>query len=75
MTLHVYRDLPATLRGSALEAHSGWPRTWQAPDPHAAQRTARHLRATIALGGLDALYGVEVRGAVVEVTRHEGVGE
>ena len=48
----LYTSLPADLRGNALEAHSGWPRTWTTPDHERGMHVRTALTSIIALSGI-----------------------
>lgn len=56
MTVDYYNALPAALRGSALESHTGWPRTWTAPDHETAVDVLVTLIAVMKAGGVNHLY-------------------
>ena len=49
---NIYTDLPATLRGSNLESHTGWPRTWTTTDTDDAVNVAAALADIIRTGGV-----------------------
>ena len=67
--MNIYTDLPATLRGSNLESHTGWPRQWSTPDVQHAMRVAVALRHVIALGGIDGfVYDVVAKNDDVTIT-------
>lgn len=60
MTTHAYHDLPATLRGSALESHTQWPIQWTAPDTDTACRVAATLHDILHRGGLRDRYELTI---------------
>jgi hypothetical protein len=71
-----YTTLPAELRGSALEAHTGWPRRWTTTDTHRAMLVAVALRNVAHTGGvpLDVTIVSRDTGTTVEVNRADVAG-
>ena len=61
--------IPSQFRGSAMESHTGWPRTWEAPDAHQASIVAEQLQRLIRRSGFPEQFNIDVHDLTVTVDR------
>jgi hypothetical protein len=61
--------IPSQFRGSTMESHTGWPRTWEAPDAHQAGIVAEQMQNLIRRSGFPEQFDIDVHDLTVTVNR------
>ena len=67
----VMSTLPTEFRGSVMESHTGWPRTWTATDAVKAGIVLEHVQRLIQRSGFPEAFTVTNTGLTIQIDRKD----
>ena len=62
-------NVPAEFRGSVVESHSGWPRTWEAGDADQTAQAVGYIEQLVQRSGFAERFEISVSGCSITVNR------